>query len=231
MDNVVSMKREGQDYYYLTDTMGSVYQVVDADGNLVNSYDYNAWGEIRGSETTETVSNPFKWQTKPWDEEIGMYYSRARYYEAGSGRYLSTASPYYFAGNSPANSSDTYPTPVPQPRPTPTPSPTPTPGRGRLLVFNDGCPRCMKRFPVWQAERFGSWIECVNYYRSKGCTKGWKGEFWSVLVKLVAAKLHMVAGLGAEAEDHMVAGWMGIGRCGQTECYYPEDVHGRAKVY
>jgi len=68
--------------------MGSVYQVVDANGNLVNSYHYNAWGEVRASETTETVANPFLWQTKPWDEEIGMYYSRARYYEAGSGRFV-----------------------------------------------------------------------------------------------------------------------------------------------
>jgi len=34
------------------------------------------------------VTNPFRWQTKPWDEEIGMYYSRARYYEAGTGRFV-----------------------------------------------------------------------------------------------------------------------------------------------
>ena len=89
MDNVVSMKREGQDYYYLTDVMGSVYQVVDADGNVVNSYDYNSWGEIRESQTTETVANPFRWQTKPWDEDLGLYYSRARYYDAGVGRFVS----------------------------------------------------------------------------------------------------------------------------------------------
>jgi len=89
MDNVVSMKREGEEYYYLTDAMGSVYQVVDGDGNLVNSYDYNAWGEIRGAQTTETVANPFRWQTKPWDEEIGLYYSRARYYDCRVGRFVS----------------------------------------------------------------------------------------------------------------------------------------------
>jgi len=60
--------------------------VVDANGNLVNSYDYNAWGEIR--EQNETVSNPFLWQTKPWDEEVTLYYSRARYYEGKTGRFL-----------------------------------------------------------------------------------------------------------------------------------------------
>jgi len=88
MDNVVSMNRDGQDYYYLTDAMGSVIQVVDGNGNIVNSYDYNSWGEIRAAQTTETVSNPFKWQTKPWDEEMGLYYSRARYYDGGTGRFV-----------------------------------------------------------------------------------------------------------------------------------------------
>ena len=88
MDNIISMKRNGQDYYYLTDAMGSVYQVVDGAGDVVNSYDYTAWGEIRGAQTTEAVANPFCWQTKPWDEEIALYYSRARYYEAGTGRFV-----------------------------------------------------------------------------------------------------------------------------------------------
>ena len=86
MDNIISMKRDGVDYYYLTDAMGSVYQVVDENGNVANAYDYNAWGEIR--EENETVTNPFLWQTKPWDEEIGLYYSRARYYEGKTGRFL-----------------------------------------------------------------------------------------------------------------------------------------------
>jgi len=86
MDNIISMKRDGVDYYYLTDAMGSIYQVVDANGNLVNSYDYNSWGEIR--EQNETVTNPFLWQTKPWDEEVTLYYSRARYYEGKTGRFL-----------------------------------------------------------------------------------------------------------------------------------------------
>jgi len=111
MDNVVSMKREGQDYYYLSDSMGTVYQVVDANGNLVNSYDYNAWGEIRGAQTTETVANPFRWQTKPWDEETGLYYSRARYYEAGSGRFvgvdpLEASHRYSWPGGNPCTSAD-----------------------------------------------------------------------------------------------------------------------------
>jgi len=34
------------------------------------------------------MDNFFRWQTKPWDEEIGLYYSRARYYDAGTGRFV-----------------------------------------------------------------------------------------------------------------------------------------------
>jgi len=105
------MKRDGVDYYYLTDAMGSVYQVVDENGNVANAYDYNAWGEIRETQTTETVANPFLWQTKPWDEEIGLYYSRLRYYQPTCGRCLSKDplmedNAYVFVRNLPAIATD-----------------------------------------------------------------------------------------------------------------------------
>jgi len=62
----------------------------------------------------ETVANPFRWQTKPWDEEIGLYYSRARYYEAGTGRFvgvdplepLANGNWYGFGKASPVDNSD-----------------------------------------------------------------------------------------------------------------------------
>jgi len=66
--------------------MNRAMQRVDGTKNIVNSYNYNAWGEIR--EENESVENDFLWQTKPWDEEVTLYYSRARYYEGKTGRFL-----------------------------------------------------------------------------------------------------------------------------------------------
>lgn len=95
MDNVVSMKKGNDTFYPLYDAMGTVWQVVsEDDGEVVVSEtrDYDAWGVLLSSSSSlqpEASSLIPGWQTKPWDEEIGMYYSRARYYEPGTGRFVS----------------------------------------------------------------------------------------------------------------------------------------------
>jgi len=47
-------------------------------------------GEVLGEDLAGSfgMENPFLWQTKPWDEEVTLYYSRARYYEGKTGRFL-----------------------------------------------------------------------------------------------------------------------------------------------
>ena len=61
-----------------------------SDGTVVAKYDYDAYGAIRGQEGQR--SNNFKHVAQighPTDEEIGLIYMRARYYDPEVGRFVS----------------------------------------------------------------------------------------------------------------------------------------------
>lgn len=72
--------------YYLYNGHGDVVQILDTNGNVVNSYSYDAWGNITNQ--TEGISNSFKYAGEIYDEETGFYYLRARYYDPTIGRFL-----------------------------------------------------------------------------------------------------------------------------------------------
>ncbi|ASA20281.1 hypothetical protein B9T62_05390 [Paenibacillus donghaensis] len=79
-------KTAGKDYYYLYNGHGDVVQIVDTSGKPVNTYSYDVWGNITNQ--TEGISNPFKYTGEIYDEETGLYYLRARYYDPSMGRFL-----------------------------------------------------------------------------------------------------------------------------------------------
>nr|WP_285860118.1 MULTISPECIES: RHS repeat-associated core domain-containing protein [Paenibacillus] len=76
-----------KDYYYLYNGHGDVIQIVDTSGNIVNSYEYDEWGNITNQ--TEGIANSFKYAGEIYDEETGLYYLRARYYDPSMGRFIS----------------------------------------------------------------------------------------------------------------------------------------------
>src|SRR5690606_5967220 len=55
----------------------------------VNKYAYSAYGEILGEQ--EAIAQPFKYagQVGIFAETGNIYYMRARYYDAGTGRFIS----------------------------------------------------------------------------------------------------------------------------------------------
>ncbi|MNK81799.1 tRNA(Glu)-specific nuclease WapA precursor [compost metagenome] len=66
---------------------GDVVQVIDENGTVVNKYQYDEWGNILQQE--EKVPNSFKYAGELQDEETGLYYLRARYYDPSIGRFIS----------------------------------------------------------------------------------------------------------------------------------------------
>ncbi|MGM0597787.1 MAG: hypothetical protein ACQES9_12195, partial [Myxococcota bacterium] len=64
-------------YYYITDPAGSVVGVVDEDGNLVNHYDYDAFGNLLPHHSYENVPNRYRFQGRNNFEDIVDTISRS----------------------------------------------------------------------------------------------------------------------------------------------------------
>ena len=67
-------------YFYLTDQVGSVLQIVDENDTVVNQYDYDAFGNLVPENTFETVENRYRFQGREYDAHAGHYYFRNRTY-------------------------------------------------------------------------------------------------------------------------------------------------------
>jgi RHS repeat-associated protein len=83
----LARKVNGAYYYYIYNGHGDVVQVLDVNGIVVNSYSYDEWGNITSK--TETIENPIRYAGEYYDEESGLYYLRARYYDPTTGRFIS----------------------------------------------------------------------------------------------------------------------------------------------
>ena len=86
IDEPLIMERGGANYYYHADGLRSITHITDAAGNIVQAYMYNAFGEIVTQDGT--LSNPYTYTSREYDPESGLYYYRARYYDAKIGRFL-----------------------------------------------------------------------------------------------------------------------------------------------
>jgi len=75
-------------YYYHFDALGSVVALSDAGGDTVQVYEYDVYGQAAASDPNHP--NRFMFTGREFDAETGLYYYRARYYNAAIGRFLQT---------------------------------------------------------------------------------------------------------------------------------------------
>ena len=79
--------RRGQElYYYHRDEQLSTALVTDGQGEIRNSYQYDAFGIPL--ETTEQLNNRIRYTGQQYDELTEQYYLRARYYNPVAGRFM-----------------------------------------------------------------------------------------------------------------------------------------------
>ena len=78
----------GTSSYYHFDSRGSTIAITDGTGNVTDKYAYDPFGKISNSQGA--TLNPFKYvgQFGVMDEGNGLYYIRARYYDAQIGRFI-----------------------------------------------------------------------------------------------------------------------------------------------
>ena len=106
IDEVLTMERDTggtpafETYYYHQNALWSAEAITDGAANVVERYAYDAYGHptIRdGSNNVLTnswgtahsaIGNPWMFTGRQYDEETGIYYYRARYYDPDKGRFL-----------------------------------------------------------------------------------------------------------------------------------------------
>ncbi len=73
---------------YLTDNLGSVRQIVEPDGTILDEIDYDSFGNIV-SESAPSEGDRFKFTAREWEAAVDLYFYRARWYDSAIGRFIS----------------------------------------------------------------------------------------------------------------------------------------------
>ena len=72
--------------YYNADGLGSVTSLADGSGTPQATFVYGAFGVLKSS--TGSLANEYRYTAREYDQDTGLYYYRARYYESATGRFL-----------------------------------------------------------------------------------------------------------------------------------------------
>jgi RHS repeat-associated protein len=87
MDQTFAELRSGVTSYFEQDGIGSVTSLSNPTAALANTYTYDSFGNLTTS--SGSLTNPFRYTTREFDPETGIYHYRARYYDQTIGRFLS----------------------------------------------------------------------------------------------------------------------------------------------
>ncbi len=85
-DSVLAVERDGTISWSLGDRQGSVVDLVDEDGTVLNHFVYDSFGNRT---QTSGVEFRYGYTGRELDTETGLYYYRARYYDPTVGRFIS----------------------------------------------------------------------------------------------------------------------------------------------
>ncbi|MBV4477881.1 RHS domain-containing protein [Pseudomonas sp. COW3] len=83
-------------FYYQLDHLGTPQELTDYSGEIMWSAKYRAYGNLAALDVSE-IDNPLRFQGQYFDTETGLHYNRHRYYNPGTGRFL-TPDPIKLAG-------------------------------------------------------------------------------------------------------------------------------------
>ena len=84
-DDLITQTNNQGTHTFAYDGLGSTRVLTDTTGTVQNSYGYEAFGEI--DYQLGTVDNKYLFTGEQYDNNVGFYYLRARYYNASNGRF------------------------------------------------------------------------------------------------------------------------------------------------
>jgi RHS repeat-associated protein len=98
IDEPLIMEKNAQSFYYHADGLGSITELTNQSGTVVQRYTYSSFGKIE-SQLDPNFIQPYTYTSREFDAETGLYYYRARTYDSAAGRF-SQEDPMRFAGDS-----------------------------------------------------------------------------------------------------------------------------------
>jgi RHS repeat-associated protein len=96
VDAPLALSKVGAISYYEADGIGSVTSLTDSSGSAVAAYTRDAFG--KALTTAGTIGNRYRYSGREWDDDAGLYYYRARYYDPTLGRFNSEDALRFVAG-------------------------------------------------------------------------------------------------------------------------------------
>ena len=91
----VSFEYNSTTYYYVKNLQGDIIAILNASGEQVVEYKYDAWGNVSIDEApleTIGIKNPYRYRGYRYDNETGLYYLQSRYYDPKIGRFINADS-------------------------------------------------------------------------------------------------------------------------------------------
>ena len=101
---IASIQYGGEMYYVQKNIQGDVVALVNADGDVVAKYSYDAWGinyvydaegKMNASDSFIGNINPFRYRGYYYDRETGLYYLQTRNSDPTTGRFINADSADY----------------------------------------------------------------------------------------------------------------------------------------
>ncbi len=85
-------------YYFLKDHLGNITSITDGSGNILQKYDYSAFGKIltikdaSGNDVSQNqpLHTALTYTGREYEEDTGLFFYRARFYDPSIGRFLQT---------------------------------------------------------------------------------------------------------------------------------------------
>ena len=87
IDEPLIMEKNAQSFYYHADGLGSITEITNQSGTVVQRYAYSSFGKIE-SQLDPNFVQPYTFTAREFDPETGLHFYRTRTYDSSVGRFV-----------------------------------------------------------------------------------------------------------------------------------------------